>query len=408
MATNLVHVVDDDPAIRRVVSASVPATSLGPPDGSLDTPGAVGMLFQTDRGAVGTLSVSQTRELARDLNAAITTRLAASHLIEELQPLEAWAPRDTLRAEKLVPDPYQPGTVLRFNRAYGALARGELATVLEVSADQLALDVRGTRHHVSLRHGDRWDLLEPHPLYVGRGSLLQLRSNGRTAAGQSFTNGERVIVERLDACGLHVRNGEKRVRRRFEEHGGRSGQRVAHRGVVRRDEAHLDPARLEMVTRDRADARVAVVGRHQHVTRPHRGLERRVDRGHAGAEQHDVGALELGQRPLVEHPGRVAVAVVAADVADLAGEVERRPQRRPRQERRAPLGRGQARVGSPGARPSTHVARGHDSNPCSRWALSQNGFVCDLPQRHRTIEPSSGSSNALPSASISRIGPVTL
>jgi hypothetical protein len=47
--------------------------------------------------------------------------------------------------------------------------------------------------------------------------------------------------------------------------------------------------------------------------------------------------------------------------------------------------------------------------PISECVESQNGFVFEAPQRHRTIGfPSSGSSNSLPSASISRIGPVTL
>jgi len=40
--------------------------------------------------------------------------------------------------------------------------------------------------------------------------------------------------------------------------------------------------------------------------------------------------------------------------------------------------------------------------------LSQNGLVAECPHRHSTIESPSGSSNALPSASITRTGPTTL
>jgi hypothetical protein len=40
--------------------------------------------------------------------------------------------------------------------------------------------------------------------------------------------------------------------------------------------------------------------------------------------------------------------------------------------------------------------------------LSQNGFVFEPPHRHRTIDSPSGISYSFPSASISRIGPVTL
>ncbi|GAB7004819.1 hypothetical protein JCM18899A_22920 [Nocardioides sp. AN3] len=47
--------------IERVVTTSVAATSLSSIDGRAEIPGARGVLFQTDRGAAGTLAVSQTR-----------------------------------------------------------------------------------------------------------------------------------------------------------------------------------------------------------------------------------------------------------------------------------------------------------------------------------------------------------
>jgi hypothetical protein len=40
--------------------------------------------------------------------------------------------------------------------------------------------------------------------------------------------------------------------------------------------------------------------------------------------------------------------------------------------------------------------------------LSQNGFVFDPPQRQSTTDSPSGTSYSFPSASIRRIGPVTL
>jgi hypothetical protein len=49
------------------------------------------------------------------------------------------------------------------------------------------------------------------------------------------------------------------------------------------------------------------------------------------------------------------------------------------------------------------------SKPIFEWVPSQNGLVVEPPQRHSAIgRPSSGSSNSLPSASMMRIGPVTL
>ena len=47
--------------IERVVTTSVAATSGGVVDGRTEIPGARGLLFRTDRGAVGTLAISETR-----------------------------------------------------------------------------------------------------------------------------------------------------------------------------------------------------------------------------------------------------------------------------------------------------------------------------------------------------------
>ena len=33
-------------------------------------------------------------------------------------------------------------------------------------------------------------------------------------------------------------------------------------------------------------------------------------------------------------------------------------------------------------------ARSHASKPAARWEASQNGLVCDCPQRHSAIGPS--------------------
>ena len=52
-------------------------------------------------------------------------------------------------------------------------------------------------------------------------------------------------------------------------------------------------------------------------------------------------------------------------------------------------------------------ARSHASKPEARCDVSQNGLVCDCPQRHSAIVPS-GTSKRLPSASTMVTGPVTL
>jgi hypothetical protein len=54
------------------------------------------------------------------------------------------------------------------------------------------------------------------------------------------------------------------------------------------------------------------------------------------------------------------------------------------------------------------TARSAASNPIFECVLSQKGFVSEPPQRHSTTDSPFGTSYSLPSASISRIGPVTL
>src|SRR4051812_33440688 len=53
------------------------------------------------------------------------------------------------------------------------------------------------------------------------------------------------------------------------------------------------------------------------------------------------------------------------------------------------------------------AARAQLSNP-DLCEASQNGLVCDWPQRHRTIASPGGSSKTPPSGSMTRTGPVTL
>jgi len=148
------------------------------------------------------LAVSQTRDTVRELNDAITARLLARGAIREPQMIEAFVPRDTLAAEKSVPDVYEAGTVLRVVRNYGALERGELVTVAAVDGNALTVTAAsGVKRRPSLKHSDRWEILERHQLSVGIGSALQLRANGTSLDGRKLVNGEIVTVKAIDPNG---------------------------------------------------------------------------------------------------------------------------------------------------------------------------------------------------------------
>ena len=149
------------------------------------------------------LAVSQTRDTVRDLNDAITARLLARGDVREPQTIEAFVPRDTPAAEKFVPDVYEVGMVLRIVRNYGALERGELVTVAAVEGNALTVTAAsGLRRRPSLKHSDRWEILERQQLTVGVGSALQLRANGTSLDGRNLVNGEIVTVKAIEPDGI--------------------------------------------------------------------------------------------------------------------------------------------------------------------------------------------------------------
>jgi hypothetical protein len=130
--------------------------------------------------------------------------------------MEAFVPRDIQKAEKTVRDSYEPGTVLRLVRDYGALQRGVQVTVAEVAADSVTVDTpEGVRRRASLKYSDRWEVLERHEVNVGIGSVLQLRANDVSADGRKLINGELVTVKAIERDGTICVVGRDRSERRI-------------------------------------------------------------------------------------------------------------------------------------------------------------------------------------------------
>ena len=148
------------------------------------------------------LAISQTRETVHRLTEAITARLMARGEVLEARRLETYLPRDVHEAEKILPDTYQPETVLHVLRRYGALERGDRLTVENVEPDALTvIAASGLRRRVALKQCARWEILDRHEITAGLGSVLQLRTNGLSRDGRPFCNGGRVTIRSFHADG---------------------------------------------------------------------------------------------------------------------------------------------------------------------------------------------------------------
>lgn len=157
------------------------------------------------------LAVSQTRQVVAALNDAITQRLVARGVVRDPRPIEVFAPRNVHAAEKTVADPYEPGTVLRFNRGYGRFERGDVVTVTARTADRVSvLFPGGQQGHISLKYADRWELFDRQEIPIGIGSVLQIRATGTSLDGHKLVNGTHVTVTNISPDGsLTVSDGKQ-------------------------------------------------------------------------------------------------------------------------------------------------------------------------------------------------------
>jgi predicted dehydrogenase len=154
--------------IERLVATRVAATSADAHDGAAETPGAMGLLFQTDRGSIGTLAVSHTRPIEGG------TLLFALDGVEESVVFHEG------RAEVL--DVIGPRSTQRFQRGIGAdVSRysTQPAGLLQGNRDCWAAFVGDA--HAAVRGGAPDGL--PTIIDLARSSVLAAAIRGSEAAG---------------------------------------------------------------------------------------------------------------------------------------------------------------------------------------------------------------------------------
>jgi predicted dehydrogenase len=88
--------------VERVVATGVAATTIEPVEGAPETPGAMGLLFETDRGSVGTLAVSHTRPIEGGTLLMALDGVEESVVFHEGRPevLDVIGPRSSQRFQR--------------------------------------------------------------------------------------------------------------------------------------------------------------------------------------------------------------------------------------------------------------------------------------------------------------------
>jgi len=139
--------------------------------------------------------VSQTRAEVREINTAIRERLRERKLIADTETeVTALEPVDLTTAQKTEARFYQKDSVIVFNRDVRGCHRGEQGKLIGVTANRVAIEVRGKVQQVPLSHVDHITVCRSHALKLSPGDKLQLKANSTTADGRKLANGEVVAV----------------------------------------------------------------------------------------------------------------------------------------------------------------------------------------------------------------------
>lgn len=139
--------------------------------------------------------VSQTRAEVREINTAIRERLRERKLIADTETeVTALEPVDLTTAQKTEARFYQKDSVIVFNRDVRGCHRGEQGKLIGVTANRVAIEVRGKVQQVPLSHVDHITVCRSYALKLSPGDKLQLKANSKTADGRKLANGEVVAV----------------------------------------------------------------------------------------------------------------------------------------------------------------------------------------------------------------------
>jgi conjugative relaxase-like TrwC/TraI family protein len=155
-----------------------------------------------------TLLLTGSHKARRDINERVRAALGLAGWAE---PVKVFRALDKTTAQKKKLDTYQPGLTVRFEKDYRSLGagRGDLAQVDRVFSDALSISLPdGTKRTMSPGRlsGKGWSVGVVDELRVAVGERVRLTG---THPGAGYRNGERGVVEEIDATMLRIRRPDR-------------------------------------------------------------------------------------------------------------------------------------------------------------------------------------------------------
>jgi conjugative relaxase-like TrwC/TraI family protein len=166
----------------------------------------------TERGERA-LVVAQTWAEVHRVNDAIRERLKASGHLRDGVSVQTYQALNWEEAQKRDARFYSPGHHAVFLKRYGRFERGEVCEIAEANERGLVLLKNGRRSQMSYGYTDRITVAAKASLELAPGDRLQLKLNGRSQEGHTFSNGDLVSVKAVSGDGaLRVEDTEGTVK----------------------------------------------------------------------------------------------------------------------------------------------------------------------------------------------------
>lgn len=168
--------------------------------------------------AVDVLAVSQTRADTAAVNEAVTDAAIARGLVKNSRAIEVFVPRDSTAIEKTLARSYAVGDEVLFVARYGANKPGDVRRIVHVGVDAIIVDGGEKGRRLSLKYGERWNVVDRQLVTLGEGSRVQMKLNGVSAEGRRVANGELCTVRRIQDNGRIVLEDDHGATKTLKEH----------------------------------------------------------------------------------------------------------------------------------------------------------------------------------------------
>ena len=163
---------------------------------------------EAQAGGKQVLIVCATHEEIASVTSAIRLERRAAGELDHSVTVDRHVPLNYTAAQKSEPRNFSVGQAVVFTRPSKDIRRHETLEVVRVEAHAvIARNESGVERELSWRNAKRFEVYERHPIEISPNDQLLLTAN-RREAGFHATNGETVIVQKVDERGrIHLADG---------------------------------------------------------------------------------------------------------------------------------------------------------------------------------------------------------